>query len=240
MIVRSIQILIAVGLTFPGAVWADERPIRYAFQVFQLNSGFSQKTSLKKKIWKASDRTWDKMKEEIVLFDDGEFRNGKDTLVFRSNRCQWNNQILTFEEGHKAKLPEKKIKLISSPYVKRKEKELVKFKIQSEQPYQYMESQGKDVYKLKEIKLPTGLDIAIRAHTVRRDVYDVDHLKFSLRIVSERESVKGTTLPVGKPVLHESEYTLALRVDEYDSYGILLQPKGTESMFIIRLEIDDK
>lgn len=240
MIARSLLILLAICLTLPRVSQADERPIRYAFQVFQLNSGFSQKTSLKKKIWKASDKTWNKMKDEVVLFDFGEFHNGKDKLVFRRNSCHWNDKMLTFEEGHKAKLPEDKIKLIYSPYVTRKEKELVRFKIKSEQPYQYMEPQGDGVYKLKEIKLPTGLDIDIRAHTSRKHVYDVDHLKLSLRIVSERESVKGTNLPVGKPVLHESEYKLALRVGDFDSYGIILQPKGTESKIIIRFEIDDK
>lgn len=232
--------LLVTTFAFSSHLHADDPPIRYAFQVFQLGGGFSQKTSLKNKIWRASDKTWDRMKDEVVLFDTAEFRHGKDKLIFRSDTCRWNGRMLTFEEGQKADLPDKKIKLISSPYVKRKEKELVKLKIKSEQPYHYMESQGKDLYKLKEIEMPTGLDIEIRAHKARKDVYDIDHLKLTLRVVNDREAAKETTLPVGKPILKKSEYSLRLRVDEYDSYGILLQPKGTDSKIIIRFEIDEK
>ncbi len=236
---RFFLLLLTVTLASSNVAIGDERPIRYAFQVFQLGSGFTKKTSLREKIWRASDKTWNRMKDEVTLFDSAEFRNGKDKLVFRSKSCFWNEQMLTFEEGKNAKLPDK-LKLISSPYVKRKEKELVKLKIRSEQPYEYMEPREDDLFKLKEIKLPTGLDIEIRAHTAGRDVYDVDHLKLHLRVVTEREPAEGTRLPVGKPVLKESEYKLSLRIEEYDSYGILLQPKGMDSMIVIRFEVDDK
>lgn len=237
----SIRALIVFLLLLPASgLIAEERPIRYAFQIFQLSGGFTSKTSLREKIWTASDRTWSKMEDEITLFDSGEFQNGSDRLILRSKSCFWNKQMLTFEKGKNAKLPEKKIKLISSPYVYRKEKELVELKIRSEQPYQYMEPKGDGLFKLREIKLPTGLDIAIKAHTAKRNVYDVDYLKLDLRVVNDREPAKGTSLPVGKPVLKESEYVLHLRIKEFESYGILLQPKGTDSMIIIRLEVDDK
>lgn len=240
MTARFFLFLIVMSLALANVVQAEERPIRYAFQIFQLSSGFTQRTSLRNKIWDASDKTWGKMKDEVVLFDFGEFRNGDDKLLMRSKSCFWNDQMLTFEEGYKTKLPEKKIKIISSPNVYRKEKELVRLKITSEQPYQYMEPHGDGLFKLQEIKLPTGLDIEIRAHTARKDVYEIDHLKLDLRVVSKREPAEGTNLPIGKPILNESEYVLHLRVEEFDSYGILLQPKGTDSTIIIRFEVDDK
>lgn len=235
----SFIILGVLSLAFSMTAQAGDRPISYAFQIFQLSGGFTQKTSLKEKIWKASDKSWDKIKGEVTVFDTGEFRNGKDKLVLRPKSCFWNDQMLTFEKGQRVKLPERKIKMISSPSLTRKEKELVSLKVTSEQPYQFMKRQKNGLFKLQEKKLPTGLDLQIKSHTVKRDVYDIDYLKIDLRAVNRREPAKGTTLPVGEPILSESEYVLKLRIREFRSYGIVLQPKGTDSLFIVRIEIDD-
>ena len=39
--------------------------------------------------------------------------------------------------------------------------------------------------------------------------------------------------------MDESEYIMKLRVREYKSYAILLQPSGMKGFIIIRFEIDD-
>ena len=101
-----------LSLLFAGQAFGKEPPIRYGFQVFQLNGGFTQETSLTDEIRTSSDDSWDKIKDQVVLFDKAEFRNGKDKLVMYPKGCFWNEKELTFEEGHEASLPEKKIKMI--------------------------------------------------------------------------------------------------------------------------------
>ena len=48
--VRPFAILIALSMFIPAISQADDQPVRYAFQVFQVNGGFTQKTSLKRSI----------------------------------------------------------------------------------------------------------------------------------------------------------------------------------------------
>ena len=228
-----------LGLAFSVFLRAEDIPIRYAFQVFQLTGGFTENTSLKGEIWNDSATAWDAIKDEVLLFDEGEFLNGKDRLVMKPDGCFWNDQELTFEEGHEADLPERKIKMIYSPNLIRKENEVVRLKIAATRPYQFMAEQDKGLFKLQEIKLPTGLDIEIKAHSNEEDHFEISHLGLDLRAVNRREKAEGTSLPVGKPILDESKYVLKLHVREYRSYGILLHPKGSDGIIIIRFEVDD-
>ena len=238
LMMRVVRLTLSLALVVPSQ--AEEPPIRYAFQVFQLTGGFTQKTSLAQNVWQGSDAAWIKIKDDVLLFDEGEFLNGKDRLVMTPKGCFWNDRKVTFENGHKAKLPNKKIKMIYSPNLIRREKELVRLKIASKLPYQYMEARKDGLFKLKEVKLPTGLDIEIKAQRAEPNVYDVTYMELDLRSVHRREKSTKTTLPVGKPILEESEYILKLRVQEYRSYGILLRPKGTDNVIIVRFEVDDE
>lgn len=231
--------IIILGLALIRTLNAEEPPIRYAFQVFQLNGGFTENTSLKESIWNGNVSAWDEINDEVVLFDQGEFLNGKDRFVMKPDGCFWNDQELTFEEGHEAALPERKIKMIYSPNLMRKENELVRLKIAATRPYQFMAAQEDGLFKLQEIKLPTGLDIEIKAHSTKEDHFEISHLRLDLRSVNRREKSKETSLPVGKPILDESKYILNLSVREYRSYGILLHPRGSDGIIIIRFEVDD-
>ncbi len=239
MISNRLIAVFVLSLTLGTILHAEDPPIRYAFQVFQLTGGFTEKTSIKEDIWGGASTDWDKIKSEVVLFDEGEFLNGKDRFVMKPNGCFWNDQELTFEEGHEADLPERKIKMIYSPNLMRKENELVRLKITASRPYQFMSAQGDNVFKLQEIKLPTGLDIEIKAHSPEEDRFEITHLGLELRSVNRRERSIGTSLPVGKPILDESSYALRLSIREYRSYGILLHPKGSDGLIIIRFEVDD-
>ncbi|MEM7385158.1 MAG: hypothetical protein AAF514_09465 [Verrucomicrobiota bacterium] len=233
----ALCILLAAATT---KLQADSPPIRFAFQVFQLNGDFTRKTSLSEDIWKGSDRDWKKIKDEVILFDEAEFRNGEDRLTMSRKQCRWNDQLLTFEKGLKAKLPGKKIKMIFSPNLIRKENELVRLKVTSKRPFQFMSGRKDGLFELKEVNLPTGLDIEIIARRGAPNTYKIPYLELDLRSVNRRESSKLTNLPIGKPILDKSEYILKLAVQEYRSYGILLQPKGSEGMVIIRFEVDDR
>ena len=95
------------------------------------------------------------------------------------------------------------------------------------------------LFELEEIKLPTGLDIEIKTRKAGEDLYEVSYLKLDLRSVNRSESTKRTSLPIGKPILSESEYVLKLQIQEFRSYGIVFQPKGSDPLIIIRFEVDD-
>ncbi len=239
---HPLRIILLSTLAFLQALSlsAQEAPIRYAFQVFQLNGSFSDKTSLENKIWSDSTAAWERIENDVTLFDKGEFRNGKDRLVMEPKGCFWNDRELTFEEGHQAALPEKKIKMIFSPNLIRKERELVRLKIASTLPYQFMKAREDGLFEVDEIMLPTGLDIEIKAHQDKEDSYEITYLELDLRSVNRRETLRGIALPIGKPILDEVEYRLKLTVREYRSYGILLRPKGSDSLIIIRFEVDDR
>jgi hypothetical protein len=240
---RTLYAIAAMLLTvagLPPSANAGGGKVRYQCQVFRLAGGFEQTTSLEKGIWEGSAAEWNLIKHEVTLFDYGEFRLGTDRLRINRHGCSWNEQKLTFEEGHRAALPEDRIKMLYSPDFLRRQGELVRMKIESRQPFQFMSRRSDGLFELEEITLPVGMDIKIKAEQPEKDVFLISYLEVELRTVRHREGVEGTQLPVGRPVLKEYEYKLRLRVRESKNYGVLLQPEGSPGAIIIRMEIDDR
>ena len=238
MNVWKLSILSLILFALPCAAKYDK--VRYRCQVFKLSSAFESKTSLEKEIWEKSDKSWDKIKDEVTLFDTGEFRLGKDRLRIERDDCYWNDTMLTFSEGHKAALPEDRISLIYSPNITRKQGELVRLKIESKQPFQFMEQNESGLFELKELHLPVGMDIELRAERDGKDHILVSYMELELRTVNRRAKAQGTHLPVGRPEMDEVEYKLKLRLRERKSYGILLRPKNSKAAIVMRIEVDDR
>ena len=113
-------------------------------------------------------------------------------------------------------------------------------KIDSKQPFEYLEPMGADQFKKREISLPVGLDIKVKAYRERKDVFLLSDLELDLRTVNKREDVDGTALNIGKPILEEYHYNLKIEVREGRNYGIILRPKGSQGAIVIRLDIDDE
>jgi len=237
---RIIGVVLAVISGWLPAAAADRGKVRYECQVFRLAAGFEQRTSLEKAIWEGSPAEWDLIKDEVTLFDSGEFRIGSDRLRIHRHGCFWNEQQLTFEEGHRTPLPEGRIKMIYSPNLLRRQGELVRMKIESREPFQFMSRRDDGLFELQEMTLPVGMDIEIKAEQPEKDVFLISYLEVELRTVEHRERAPGTRLSVGRPVLAEYEYKLRLRVRESKNYGVLLQPEGSPGAIIIRMEIDDR
>ena len=111
--------------------------------------------------------------------------------------------------------------------------------IESQQPIPYFDRREDGLFELKEVHLPVGLVVEIRAEDKGKDVFLISDLKLLLRWVSKREPIPGVNLPIGRPILQEQDYWLRLFVRESKNYGILLRPEDNSGAIIIRMEIDD-
>lgn len=228
-------------LTFIPAVsmGADDK-VRYRMQIFRISGDFSSKLSLDKPIWRGTQEDWDRIKDSVQLFDKGTFRLGKNTLEIDRRGCYWNRKKkLAFGSSDQDTLPTDKIKMIYSPNIVRKSKQPVRMKISSEQPFQYLTKREDGLFELKEMPLPVGLDLEVCAENKKGDFFQISSLVLTLRTVTEREQVPGVDLPIGRPLLHTSKYSLRLYLQEDKSYGILLHLPGS-GIIIIRIELDDE
>jgi len=218
---------------------AEEKKVRYRLQVFHLRANFYNKTSLSENIWAAGKQAWEKSKKNITLFDNGQFRRRRDRLEINEKGCFWNKTKLTFDEGYKQKLPSDKIKLVYSPNILKKNKETARMKIEARQPFQYFEKKDNNLFELKEMHLPVGMDIHMRSEAKDKDAFLISDFKVVLRFVNQREQIPGVNLPVGKPILQRQEFLMKLLVKKNKNYGILIRPDDGDGAILIRLKLDD-
>jgi hypothetical protein len=226
-------------ICIPAASNAKEHQVRYRMQVFRISGNFSSKLSLEDSIWRGSKEDWDRIKDSVQLFDKGTFQLGKDKLEINDRGCFWNSKQLSFGSDEQKKLPSEKIKMIYSPNIVRKSKQPVHMKLSSEQPFQYMNRKEDGFFELLEMSLPVGLDIHVCTENKKGDFFLVSSLELILRTVTERERIPGVALPIGRPLLHTSEYSLRMYIEEDKNYGILLRLPGS-GVIIIRMELDDE
>jgi hypothetical protein len=223
----------------PVAAGGKEHKVRYRMQIFRISGSFSSDLSLKESIWKGSQDDWERIKHSVQLFDQGTFQLGKDKLEINHKGCYWNRKRLSFGSNELNRLPMDKIKMIASPNIVRKSKQTTRMKISAEQPFQFLTRREDGLFELNEIPLPVGLDVEICTENKSGDFFLVSPMELILRTVTEREHISGVNLPIGRPLLHTSKYTLHMYLDEDKSYGILLRLPGS-GVIVIRLELDDK
>jgi hypothetical protein len=236
---KNFLVILLLLICMPAVSSAKEHQVRYRMQVFRMSGNFSSNLSLEDSIWKGSKEEWDGIKDSVELFDKGTFQLGKDKLEINDRGCFWNRKQLSFGGDEKEKLPSGKIKMIYSPNIVWQSEQPLRMKISSEQPFQYMHRREDGLFELREMPLPVGLDIDITAVNESGDYFSVPRLKLILRTVTERERLPGVDLPIGRPLLHTSEYSLSMYLKEDKSYGILLRLPGS-GVIIIRMELDDK
>lgn len=239
IVLRSVLICLLVLLTAPGLLAETQPMLSYELQVFRLDGAFRTKTSLSPKIWEADKEILSKIEGSVTLFDQGEFEWGKDQLKLAHKGCFWNGKKLTFEEGIRAQLPDGKVKMIYSPTVQKPAGELVRLKIESDTPFQYMERQDDGSFELKEVNLPVGMNLEVRTKQNRAGGIRVDYLEIELRSIGSREQVPGVSLPIGKPKLREWEYNFGFNPSPRKGYGILVRPEGTTGAMLIRLAVTE-
>jgi hypothetical protein len=231
---------LVVVLRMSPPAFAKRSHIRYRCQVYRLSEGFDASTSLQQDIWEGDKAQWQKMNGAVTLFDQGCFTWGQDRLDVNDQSWSWNEQALTFAQGTKAALPGHKIKMVYAPNLLKREGELIRLKVESKQPFQYLKRREDNLFELAEMSLPVGMDLKIKAYNKPNDMILVSYLEIELRMVGRREVVPGVNLPIGRPLLQECEYVLRLAMREGRSYGIMLRPADITGAIVIRLEVDDR
>lgn len=218
-----------------------DREVRYELQVFRLDGAFRSSTSLSPGIFKGDELPSQKTRGAVTLFNQGQFDwSNAQQLKLGSKGCFWNGRKLTFEEGHRAKLPDGKLRMIYSPTVNRRLGEIVRLKIESDTPFQYMEKQSDGSFQLRKMTLPVGLDLEVRARDNADAGYQIDHFQVELRSIGSREQIAGVALPVGKPKLRKWNYDLQFHVSPRKGYGILIRPDGATGAMLIRVAVSEK
>ena len=236
---QALWVILLLLTLMPAVSMGADDKVRYRMQIFRISGDFSSKLSLEKPIWKGTQEDWDRIKNSVQLFDKGSFQLGKNRLTIDRRGCFWNRSKLSFGKDDNKKLPTDKIKMISSGNIVRKSKEPIHMKITSEQPFQYLSKREDELFELKEMALPVGLDIKVCAENKKGDFFQISSLVLTMRTVTERERIPGVDLPIGRPLLHTSEYSLRMYVQEDKSYGILLRLPGS-GVIVIRMELDDE
>lgn len=223
-----------------SSAWAGDsaaKLLEYELQVFRLDGAFRSKTFLSPDIRRADERLLSALDDSITLFNKGEFIWGSETLRLDGKGCFWNGKKLTFEEGYREKLPDGKAKMIYSPSVIRPVGDLVRLKIESDSPVQYMQPRGDGLFELEKTTLPVGMDLEVKAIKNEKGGFRIEYFEVELRSVGSRETVPGIGLAVGKPRLKNWKYTLKFNVQPRKGYGILVRPEGTTGAMLIRLAV---
>lgn len=231
------------GLLFASSVTAadeSDRLVRYELQVFRLDGAFRTKTSLSPEILNADADSLKKIQAAVTLFNNGQFNWGNEELKLNNKGCFWNGKKLTFEEGYREPLPAGKLKMIYSPTVVKPLGQVVRLKIESDTPFQYMERQPNGSFELKKLTLPVGMNIAVRAEQNPKGGFRIEKLGVELRSIGSRAEIPGVTLPVGKPKLRKWDYQLQFNASPRKGYGILVRPEGTTGAMLIRIAITEK
>lgn len=245
---RFVALVFGLCILWPSVTRAEDSkkpPIEHELQVFRLSGTFKIKTTLSPWIWGEGDgRKSDKRdlvnnQDVVTLFDEGKFSWGRDHLELHDNGCFWNSRKLNFNEGNRPQLPEDKLRLISYHSLVRPLETLIRLKIASDSPFQYMERQSDGLFALKETSLPVGMDVEIRAEQRDEGGLRVAYLELELRSVGSREPIDGVTLPIGKPKMKEWEYVLRFNVMPQRGYGVLIRPQGTTGAMLIRVALNE-
>ncbi len=236
---RYFSLTLTAGiLLIAASIQAGSESFRYQIQVYRLSDGFRPETSLKTKAWQGTKKRWEKIKDAVTLFDRGSFSwSKKEKLDVTTQALSWNGKKLSTTK--QAGLPEDRVKLIYSPVLIKRSNELARLKIEAKKPIQYLQKRPDGLLALKEISLPLGMDLEIKAVKRRPGVYLISYLEIELRAVGKREQIPGVDLDVGRPILQEWEYIMELELEGSKSLGILLKPKGLIGAVIVRITIAD-
>ncbi|MEN6626524.1 MAG: hypothetical protein ABFD69_09885 [Candidatus Sumerlaeia bacterium] len=207
-------------------------------QVFRTTGNLVGDTSIDENVWAGARPPSAELQRAVTLFNEGHFRLDQDRLDAKINGWKWNDKDIPITKARESRiLPEDKVQLIES-WTNIVPGQTANFEIGSQQQLEYFEKTGSDLYQLRKLDALTGLKIGMRVDGRLGDpLLRVSNLTISLKSVEKREPLEGTLLPVGRPVLNEAQYKLALKLRSGNSYGILLHPGEGQGVLIIRLNI---
>ena len=240
---KRLGILLYIGVFLVCAPYADAREkniIRVQCQFFKFYGNLPGTTSAKEQIW-TTDEPPEKLKNKVTVFSQAEFELGENKLEFKKGRCFWNKTEFPITDPRKLNLPEDQIRWIDSPEILLYEHSSGSFNLASKQPIQYFKKRKDGLFELKEIELPTGLDIEITDadESEEHGYIDLADIIMTMRSVTKRKKIEGVNLSVGYPVPGEQKYVFFFRLRPGKDYGILIRPERErgEGGLLIRLRV---
>jgi hypothetical protein len=217
---------------------AEEQPrFRLYCQVFRVASQTPQDVQLSEPVWVGKPDVWEKMKASVTLFNKASFKFGADTLAVNGKTISWNKTRLNFDGNDKARgVTEGLIKPVYSTEVALQRGKTGSVFIAAKQPFEYFERREDGLFELKEIELPAGLDLEVKPREQDDKTILLSNVTIRLRTVTERETIPGVKLPVGRPVLQTEEFKLCLKVKEKGCYWIQVKPQNGDGSLLISIE----
>ena len=228
--------VVAVAVCAANAEAREGNRIRIECQIFKLTGNFRAETRRDEQIW-TTDEPPEKLKNVVTVFNRGWFELGEDRLEFKDGRWLWKERPLPIGAKERVSLPEDKITIVYQPLVVEMEEHSSRtVTIGSQQPIQYFEKREDGLFELKEIELPTGLDMKIEAvEEEDRGYIRLTDIVMTMRLVESRETIEGVNLPVGRPILGEKKYTFYFRLRPGKDYGVLIRPQFGQAGLLLRL-----
>ena len=218
-----------------GNIQAREKDKLYLdinFQIYRFSGNIPSDIDEDKKIW-TTKKIPDDVKYYVNVFDRAEFMIGNSKFEINKKGCFLDEEMVPVKGVNQLNVPEDKFKLIYSPSIHMPDRSKSAVKINSEQPIPYFEKNKDGYFELKEIVMPTGMDIEVWANH-DKGIVDMTDIVLKIRSVQEREPLEGVNLPVGKPILSEQEYRFSLNIEPERDYGILIRPEFKQGGFLIR------
>lgn len=238
---KRLGILLYIGVFLVCAPYADAREkniIRVQCQFFKFYGNLPGTTSAKEQIW-TTDEPPEKLKNKVTVFSQGEFELGENKLEFKKGRCFWNKTEIPITDPKKLNLLKDQIGWIDSPEILLYEHSSGSFNLASKQPIQYFKKRKDGLFELKEIELPTGLDIEITDadESEEHGYIDLADIIITMRSVERRKKIEGVNLSVGYPIPGEQKYVFFFRLRPGKDYGILIRPEHGQGGLLIRLRV---
>lgn len=130
--------------------------------------------------------------------------------------------------------------MIYSPTAIKPLAKLVRLKIASDTPFQYMERQSDTTFDLKELTKPDGMNLEVRAEQNPKGGFLIEKFQVELRSIGSRSQIPRVALPVGKHELKKRNDQLQFNASLRKGYGILVQPEGTTGAMGFRIALTNK
>lgn len=235
MAMAAVCVVLALTLAAPAE---EQARFKLRCQVFRIASQSPQDVQLSEQIWSGKADVWEKIKTSITLFTKATFKFGSDVLGINDRTVTWNKEKLNFDGKDKARcVTDGLIKLIYSTEVELQKGKTGSVFIAAKQPFEYFERREDGLFELKEIELPAGLDLEVKPREQDDKTILLSNVTVRLRAVTERETIAGVKLPVGRPVLQTEEFKLSLKVREKGCYWIQVKPQNGDGSMLISLEV---
>jgi hypothetical protein len=210
----------------------DERQVHIQLHLYKIQTDVSGQTSLTENLWEGIDHPEEPLFAQqgpITFFVTAELTMGK--VKFLANGKAW-----TFD-GKKQPPQNSGVEVLAAPAILANLEQEWMMSIGSRLPIEYFEKQSDGLYEHKISQVDTGLRISGKAEAGPSDRIILRDFEIALNSISDRMPLEDVSLNVGKPVLNNERFQLAVSLKPGQNYAIQIQTKK-EGMLLLRLQVD--